>query len=366
MACPLHHHAHAYPTTKLLVAMVQAGVPTQAYNGMERGCLQKIFVFLFSSCLLARGQLPDYPMTIREMETEAGYFTEGGKYLGGIPSPDSVRHRIYECENYYHAGNDTSNGTVCVEWRVDKSAGATTPLGSCECTFVTNEGYCSAWVCHGVKRETECTSTNCYVTTNSNNVYCTCDVENSSGLFCNAWSCKKTTSSSDGWAEHQEYDCLGASSSGHYCDAWNGNLTASRKITVVACRCVSEWNGELVCAYWECEKMSMTKCARHDGWCNLEVSVGVGGVVGFVGVLVICVSICTGRTFLRSACGVLFGILWCAIWAIGVVIWGGVDGATYVGIMWGVPILLASISRLAGIDWWSIRRGCNRVCKRWR
>ncbi len=34
------------------------------------------------------------------------------------------------------------------------------------------------------------------------------------------------------------------------------------------------------------------------------------------------------------------GLMWCVGWAVGVVIWGGEDGATYVGIMWGLPILV--------------------------
>lgn len=39
---------------------------------------------------------------------------------------------------------------------------------------------------------------------------------------------------------------------------------------------------------------------------------------------------------------IIFGVLWCLSWAVGVVIWGGQDGATYVGIMWGVPLLMTA------------------------
>lgn len=39
-------------------------------------------------------------------------------------------------------------------------------------------------------------------------------------------------------------------------------------------------------------------------------------------------------------CFVLLGFLWMAVWSIGVVIWGGQDGAMYVGIWWGALIVI--------------------------
>lgn len=206
-----------------------------------------------------QGVLPDFPMTVREMEVVAGYYTGGGQYRGGIPKLDDLSREIYECldDDYFFAtANDTtaSNATAsatntglataCMHWRADESAGGTFQLGSCECKFVENEAYCTAWVCVQAKEVEDCNGGDCFVTTNTDSVLCQCDVENTSGLYCDSWSCKQIDS--EGREEYEEYHCQRESASGHYCEAWNGNVTASDEIEVVACECVAEWNGDRV------------------------------------------------------------------------------------------------------------------------
>lgn len=209
----------------------------------------------------ARGEFPDYPMTATEMKVIAGYYTEGGKYLGGIPKFDGLSKEIYECldDDYFiTTANDTSAtnatssaantsyATACMQWRADESAGGTFQLGSCECKSVQSEAYCEAWVCVQVKQQENCDSDggDCYVTTNTDSVLCQCDVENASGLYCDSWSCKQIDS--EGREEQEEYHCQRESASGHYCEAWNGNVTASDEIEVVTCECVAEWSGDRV------------------------------------------------------------------------------------------------------------------------
>lgn len=209
----------------------------------------------------AQGEFPDYPMTVTEMEVMAGYYTEGGTYLGGIPKLDDLSKEIYECldDDYFFAAvnettvtNATSSATgttyatACMHWRADESAGGTFQLGSCECKSVQNEAYCEAWVCVQAKEVENCNSdgADCYVATNTDSVLCQCDVEKVSGLYCDSWSCKQIDS--EGREEYEEYHCQRESASGHYCEAWNGNVTASDEIEVVTCECVAEWNGDRV------------------------------------------------------------------------------------------------------------------------
>lgn len=300
--------------------------------------------------LVARGELPDFPMTFWEMKVQAGYYTAEGKYLGGIPKADSLSREIYECEDYHFPGNETGNATTCMQWRADESAGGSFQVGSCECKYpAPDDAYCSTWVCVQVEKGTYCDDT-CYVESNTDSVICDCDVENDSGLYCDAWSCKQIDS--EGRVEYESYQCLRTSASGHYCEAWNGNVTASDEIEVVACECKFEWQGPLVCSYWECEELGLNRCtSSKQSWCNLGVSVGVGGGFGFIGAAFLCVCLCSLAprlkvdydTKIRLCLGGIWAIIWCCSWASGVVIWGGVDGAKYVGIMWGVPICAALI-----------------------
>ena len=86
----------------------------------------------------------------------------------------------------------------------------------------------------------------------------------------------------------------------------------------------------------------------------MGVSVGVGGGFGFFGVIAFGLGLggCMSGKKLRRGldlnlssselgCCMFFGIAWCLGWSAGVVIWGGVDGAMIVGIVWGVSLLVS-------------------------
>ncbi|CAB1097860.1 unnamed protein product [Ectocarpus sp. CCAP 1310/34] len=319
-----------------------------------------VFLVLSSSLGIVWGEYPDYPMTFADMKVLAGYYTEDGKYLGGIPKADPVSKEIYECAAdtyFYPSGNDTvtdsadgtGEATACLEWRADESAGGIFQKGTCECTSIDNESYCSAWTCNQVKQEEECNSSgsNCVVSTNTDAVLCQCDLDVPSGLYCDSWSCKQIDS--DGREEFEEYHCQREAESGHYCEAWNGNVTATDEVEVVTCECVATWNGDRLCSYWECEEIGLSSCNSTKGWCDLGLSIGLAGVFGLAGALAAGFSFASFGCFEQSTTGMravvcmgIGGILWCMVWSVGVVIWGGVDGVVYVGIMWGVSFLLAA------------------------
>ncbi|CAN0526513.1 unnamed protein product, partial [Ectocarpus sp. 8 AP-2014] len=237
-------------------------------------CSTFIFLVLLSSLGIVRGEFPDYPMTFADMKVLAGYYTEDGKYLGGIPKADGVSREIYECatdgffyptDTIANSTEGTGEATACMEWRADESAGGTFQLGSCECKSVDNDAYCSAWICIQVTEEEECNSDggSCFVSTNTDSVLCQCDLETASGLYCDSWSCKQIDS--EGREEFEEYHCQREAESGHYCEAWNGNVTASDEVEVVTCECVATWNGDHVCSYWECEEIGLSSCSSTRG-----------------------------------------------------------------------------------------------------
>ena len=213
----------------------------------------------------ARGEFPDYSITFHDMKVKAGYYSEGGKYLGGIPELDPLRKGTYECGDEYHlaAQNDTAtsstaasantdgdgdtNATACSKWGGTETAGKTNHLAECECKTVQNDAYCAEWTCFQVKEQEHCESsgetTSCYSTLSTEPMICQCDVENASGgLYCDSWSCKQTDSR--GNVEREDYYCQRESDSGEYCDAWNGNITTKYDIEAVTCECMREWSGD--------------------------------------------------------------------------------------------------------------------------
>lgn len=302
-------------------------------------------IFIMPSLAMAMAALPEFPMTFHEMEVKAGYYTENGKYLGGIPKADSISHEFYRCQNF-NLPNKASNVTACMEWKADELFGEELEGSTCKCRSLADDSYCSEWTC--------CSTDSCSIDA----VYCQCDAENGSGLFCDSWSCSQIDSKES--AEYEQYTCLETSDSGKYCDAWNGKITASEEIEVVACRCLKGLNGDHACPSWECKELGLSHCASSGGnWCNIVVSVGVGGGFGLIGVICLCVAIQAisdgecDKLLIYGLLGI-FGILWCSLWAAGVVIWGGADGALYVRILWGVPIawtLIVSAGCPSCLEW---------------
>ncbi|CAN0472675.1 unnamed protein product, partial [Ectocarpus sp. 8 AP-2014] len=327
-ACSLQHHPHAFFAPSCSCTMPKT---------------HSFFLVLFSTAIftdVARAELPDFPMTLADMEVLAGYYSAGGKYLGGIPKAHTLSREIYECTDFQYSepNNTASNATYCTGWSADESYGGGFQLGDCECKFgASNGAYCSDWICDQES---------------SDYTFCQCDDTGAAeGLFCNAWSCKQI--SSGGRAEFEDYRCQRPSPSGHYCEAWNGNVTASDEFEIVSCECMANWHGDQVCSFWECEEeLGLSTCSSAGAsWCDLGVSIGVGGGIGLLGVLAICSGIVlVGRMNSEgqsdTAAGLMsiaLGTVWCLSWSSGVVIWGGEVGATYVGIMWGVPIVLAAV-----------------------
>lgn len=75
--------------------------------------------------------LPDFPLSKREIDIWAGYYTEGGKYLGGIPRYDN-EDEFYECTEF------NSNNGVAITSTIDGSASSTSDGAEGNATVCTS------------------------------------------------------------------------------------------------------------------------------------------------------------------------------------------------------------------------------------
>jgi len=107
-------------------------------------------------CLLlitaTTGQQIDFPLSDKEHKIAAGYYTESGRYKGGIPKR-SGELETYVCNEYAY---DSTNSTAiaCVDWSVNEFGGGETETGSCTCGSF-NDRYCSGYSCYTVEEDTD-------------------------------------------------------------------------------------------------------------------------------------------------------------------------------------------------------------------
>ena len=313
-------------------------------------------LFAFLSIAGTLGVLPEYPIGREEMEVRGEYYTGGGKYLGGIPM-----HRedvqFFECTRFNSDGSSSSttdssvnsadgiahtstnlgvaeNATVCLSWTANKiESGVVHEEGRCSCQSVASDSqYCEAWTCGQLGTES---------------ARCTCEAEGGdSRKFCSSWTCVQTDS--DGTHDVGEYQCVTASDSPGFCETWTGLIEWSARVRVSSCACAEQWKGVRVCQYWECKERDLTKCSqtRRD-WCNIGVSLGVGGLIGSLGAMGVafCIYSLKKKGLRGWVLRIALGVLWMAIWSTGVVVWGGQDGAMYVGVWWGAIIASGFLCR---------------------
>lgn len=298
------------------------------------------------------GVFPGFPLGEHELKARAGYYSNSGKYLGGIPK-HRTQFNSFACTEFnYENSHDAPLGnekTVCLSWTENKVSSAESEFGMCSCDALTIAGYCGDWTCSELEVDgdayarsstIETPSTN---ETQAENTECACEIEDGSGNFCAAWTCKETLS--DGGKQFEEYECVRESSGADYCEAWTAVSEISREVVLLACECVDEWNSVAVCYNWECESRILTRCSRGGpGWCNIGISIGVAGVFGSLGALLAAWGLlrlihrAKESYFDSSGHDIFFGCAWMAAWSVGVLIWGGQDGAMFVGIWWGAII----------------------------
>lgn len=221
---------------------------------------------------------------------------------------------------------------------------------------IANAEYCSAWTCSQLEVDNAITCSGsgdegCFFEKEGERTRCSCETEDEqfSGTFCAFWTCLERDS--DGGQEFEEYQCVRASPSGEYCEAWTGVSESTEEEEVSSCECVEHLSGDGICSYWKCKERGLDKCSHASpSWCNIHVSVWVGGLFGSLGALGAVwgfLHLTTNWThrnvYISPGEPIAAGFLWMAGWSVGVVIWCGQDGALYAGIWWGSILALGSV-----------------------
>lgn len=276
------------------------------------------------------GAVPEYALTDKELKIEAGYYTESGKYRGGIPKFNEIPEVSVCSEN---------NATICMEWDSKESdnddeyyvCGCQTPI----------DGYCYTWTCSVVKANDadEC-SEDCYDVLAAETTRCTCkggDTATTSTAvseYCGSWECVESFVDGSTHTNFEKFVCKEVSASGRYCSAWTGELITNDEVSATVCGCV-EGNAANGCTAWECMDKRISKCG---GVCSIGLAVGFAGTFGLLLGYFLLSSLKSGP----GPCSVILFVLVLAC-ASGAVLWGGQDGAMYVAIMWGIPLVVFAL-----------------------
>ena len=306
------------------------------------------YLLLTLSLLLTKGtrsSLPEYPFDSGELKTRAEYYTEGGRYRGGVPQFDD-NYEVKACTDLSYEKLSESvwgNATMCMAWTSNGVGAYESQLRRCTCQSAMNDVYCEAWGCSDLEPyETLCPGTDsiCGVEKFDGGTRCVCEVEADSGNFCSSWVCLETDY--EYGRQYGDYSCARASDSGKYCEAWTGVIQTSAKVETSSCRCIHETSGSTVCDEWECKARSLKKCSHAGaGWCDLRFSLGIGGLFGSLGAALAAMGLSRLRKrdppISRACAGVdiFVGSVWMAAWSVGVIIWGGQNGAIIVAYWWG-------------------------------
>ncbi len=304
---------------------------------------------------LELGEKIDFPLTDKEHKIAAGFYSESGRYRGGVPKRSSEVEK-YIC-NEYALDSTNSTAIACVDWSVNEFGGGETETGSCVCGSF-NERFCEGYSCFTLEEETKATCTktgtytkSCVYASEVELTTCGCVAESDNGLYCKSWECEEIDK--DAHEEHEEYECRVEAESGEFCQAWTGQIWSKEEFEQTTCSCDAQWEGDAVCSVWECVEREYGMCAQarwkngkgaKKGWCNFDLAVGVGGTIGAIGFIATGVLVFltfTGEMSAGDTCLAFLGSVgWACLWSVGVVIWGGVFAVEAVAIYWSVPILL--------------------------
>lgn len=295
-----------------------------------------------------RTSLPDLPLSDRDLNVRAGYYTDTGKYLGGIPGYNNM-YEFFDCTEYmydFSYGNTGGIATVCKTWVANEVGSQRYDTARCSCQSIKDAAYCDVWTCShiDVYNPFSCSGSElfCYVQKEVRTTECMCVEEAYSGRFCESWTCLDIDSDGNGNGSmvFETYTCVTTSPTADFCVAWTGEIDTSNAIGLSTCACVQRSTSSSVCSSWECQMRGMDKCSSAgSGWCNIGVAVGVGGLFGSLGAWFAAIGLyrfLSNKTPIYRSSGLdyLVGFSWMSAWSIGVVIWGGEDGAIYVTFWW--------------------------------
>lgn len=197
-----------------------------------------------------------YPISDFYQRVETGYFSEGGRYLGGIPRLKTTTTYAV-CEEFL-------TGNVCTDWIIFEE-------GEKQSVCVCSDASCGGWTC------TE------YYTGDINN-RCECIVSNNDA--CGSWECEGSQEETVKRSKNGRTKEL-IVSNGSFTDlddsSWNGVISSSTRYSQESCRRDISEN-----ILWECTRKTYRNCNTRDNvWCSLDISL----VLVFIPFL-ICVFVC--------------------------------------------------------------------------
>lgn len=269
------------------------------------------------------------------MKRYAGYRAEDGKYRGGLYK----WARDEELELYRCVLNNTEH---CLTWITRESSSEETEEGRCHC-LEDDTPYCASWVCSEVEiaRSADCSGDGpCRDITQAEHTECSCEETDADDRYCRVWRCFED--GADGFIEEEEYTCLEEDVSREYCFRWRGDISSSYELESSVCQCT--YRAETYCKSWECQERGLIRCAAHEGgWCDLNVSIGVGGGFGVVCIIIGKIWALVSEEKYRYARLSVWFLFGCLPWTAGVVIWGGVRGLPIVAGMWMFALVFSCI-----------------------
>lgn len=290
---------------------------------------------LNSSALLQ--DLNDDISTWNRLKRDAGYYTENGRWRGGLFL--RARNEWFDSFTCNHL-----NSSYCHSWTVVKVARQDVFNGTCFCTRRHSNPYCRAWECSETdsSRQIRCDpdGSNCRFRSRSSGILtsCSCLSPSVSKKYCLEWVCRRRRF--DGRNREQNYQCIKEDATGNYCFRWNSSFASDSEIRSSVCECFER--GSLFCHHWRCKERKVQICDAHSGqWCNLWLAIFVAGPLGaltIVGLVIIRPAL--EESIAKNVYIVFRALAISCAWLFGVLIWGGVRGLPWVAATWFVTIVV--------------------------
>ena len=266
------------------------------------------------------------------------------------------------------------NDSFCQKWAEKGEIAQASRNKICHC-IKTADSCCRKWKCISEEKSRYCSVGNRKDKTSARRCKqavekieeCVCSSEHSIGGCCSKWTCAEN--GGDSTTRHGEYyryvsqyvetSILNASTS--FCTYWSGEWTSKKYVGSTSCDCAIIDNG--YCESWRCNVRTLLRCSEHRGWCRLELSIGVFGLIGLfflIGGMVIIDSpnVCcrTADLKTRAKFSIVYSLLLFPPWLASVGITGGSMGLRFVGCSSTVSAILISGHR----RWMKTKRSSSR------
>ena len=214
----------------------------------------------------------------KRLRIEAGYFSESGRYQGGLyRRRTSEDLKIYNCQSH-------DADRCCHSWTLTAASGDNEVNESCSCLPNCASTCCESWSCSRTESVPNSNGRNAARQENAM-THCSCSSRSNDNTSCQTWNCSN-------WEEVRDYGetyhCEDADAGG-FCSRWNGTSRSRKDVGESLCRCT--FSAGEYCAEWYCVTRRLQRCDQHPaGWCDLGLALTVGYFSGVVFLIVLVVA----------------------------------------------------------------------------